>query len=136
MVGYKHRLEEWKDDGPSINHNLEVMTRGWSRWKQSRVAKDGLVSLQNQSIRREDGSSGNKPEFKGRRKHRTEGCEQEVIRYNHRLEGMVNWKIEVKYRTWDDLDAEFKGGEEGMLRMQTQCGQGEEVMIQCKHRAD
>jgi hypothetical protein len=29
-----------------------------------------------------------------------------------RLEGMVNWKIEVKYRTWDDLDAEFTGCEE------------------------
>jgi hypothetical protein len=82
------------------------------------------------------GSGDGKPEFKGRRKYRTEGCEQEIIRYNHILEGIVNWIIKVKYGTWDGLDAEFTGGEEGMLMMQTQWGQGEEVMIQCKHRAD
>jgi hypothetical protein len=27
MVGYKHRLEEWKDDGPGMKHKLELMTK-------------------------------------------------------------------------------------------------------------
>ena len=106
------------------------MTRGWSRWKQSRVCKDGLVSLHNQSIRREDRSPGNKPELKGRRKHGTEGCEQEIIRYNQKL------KNQSKISNMGWFRCRVHGGEEGMLRMQTQCGRGEEVMIQCKHRAD
>ena len=81
-------------DGPGIKHTLEVMTRGW---KQSIVGKDWLVSLQNQNIRRKNRSLGYKPAFKGRWKHRTEGCEQEIIRYNHRLEGMVNLMIKVAH---------------------------------------
>ena len=49
-----------------------MMTRGWPGWKQGRVGKDGLVSLQNQSIRENMDRSDTNPEFKGRRKHRTE----------------------------------------------------------------
>jgi hypothetical protein len=55
-----------------IKHKLEMMTRGWPVWNQNRVGKDGLVSLQNQSILEKMDRPGAKPEFKGRRKHRTE----------------------------------------------------------------
>ena len=49
-----------------------MMTRGWPGWEQSRLGKDGLVSLQNQSIREKMDRPNTNPEFKGRRKDRTE----------------------------------------------------------------
>ena len=106
MVRYKHRLEEWKDDDPGIKHKLEMMTRGRSVWIQNRVGKDGLVSLQNQSIREKMDSPEAKPEFKGRRKHRTE----EWTRDNYiqsQIRGGGQLKINVECRTWDGL--EFTG---------------------------
>jgi hypothetical protein len=48
------------------------MTRRCPGWKQSRMGKDGLIRLQNQSIREKMDRPDTNPEFKGQRKHRTE----------------------------------------------------------------